>query len=53
MQHAKPQVMLEGFEVAVVVQQLVAFLNAEGGNDAVDGLAYCNSEALQKSEVLR
>jgi hypothetical protein len=40
MHHVQSQMLFEGFEVAVMVQQLVAFLNAECGDDAVDRLAY-------------
>jgi len=40
MNDAQSEVFLEKIEVAVVVQQLMIFLNAEGGDDAVDRFAY-------------
>jgi hypothetical protein len=52
MQYAQAQVGFEGVEVAVIVQQLVAFFDAEGSDDAVDRLAYGDSPALQFAKVL-
>jgi|HubBroStandDraft_1064217.scaffolds.fasta_scaffold246626_1 hypothetical protein len=52
MNHAQSEVLLERLEVAVVVKQLVALLNAESGDDAVGGLAYGHSLAPQRAKVL-
>jgi hypothetical protein len=40
MHDAQAKVILEGVEVAVVVQQLVAFLDTKSCDDAIDGLAH-------------
>ena len=52
MDHAQPQVLLEAVEVAVVMQQLVPFRDAEGGDQAVDGLANRDPTTLQRAKVL-
>lgn len=42
--HPQPEMLLEGFEIAVVVQQGKAALDAEGGDQAIYGGA--NGDAL-------
>jgi hypothetical protein len=38
---------LKALEVAVIVQQFVAFLDAESGDQAIDGLAHSDTALLQ------
>jgi len=51
MGHAKPQMPLTGIEVAVAVQQGVAVGESEGGDQAGDGFADCNTAALKSPIV--
>lgn len=49
MQHERPEVFLEVVEVAVLVKEPMALLNAKCGDDTVDSLAYRNAPAAQRS----
>jgi len=40
-------------EVAVIVKQFVAFLDAECGDQAIDGFAHGDAAGLQHSEIFR
>jgi hypothetical protein len=49
----QPEVLGEGHEIPVRVKERQAVLDAEGRNDHVDGLAYCDALPAQSPEVLR
>jgi hypothetical protein len=51
MQHAKPQVLLEKVEVAIAMKELVALLNTECGNQAIDGTPNGNTKPTQDSII--
>ena len=52
MNYAQSQVLLEGLEILIAVQQLVTGSDAECGNHAIDGFSYREAATLQKPEVL-
>ena len=51
MEHSQAQVAFEVVEVTVAMQKLVAGLNADRRDDAVDRAADRNAERAQSSEV--
>lgn len=53
MEYIEPKIFFKSIEVAVIVEQLMAFLKAKGGNQAVDCAANCNSTRPQFAKVLR
>jgi len=48
-----PQRLFENIEIAVAVQQSVACLDAESGNQTIDGSSYGVTLALHTAVVLR
>ena len=52
MDDLQTEVVFEGVEVAVVVEEGVAFGDAEGGDNAVDGLADGNAACAEETVVV-
>jgi hypothetical protein len=52
MDYLQPQMFFEMVEVAVAVQQLVVFLDAESGDKGIHGVANRNAESTQFPVIL-